>query len=124
MTLYKYHKNITTSHNIPLTFFHRDMDYRTPTKSPRKKLKRLDFSVVQKSDTMFNYAKKQNDDLKAEVKELMKRLLIHGNSDALNDVILKKKRFLKVYDLFLETVKAKKVPLIVLSDFNTPRWEF
>lgn len=66
--------------------------------------------------SMYDYAKSQHDKLKAEMKEFMKRLLVHWKVEHLNDVILEEDPLHKTYDFFLDAVNEKKIPVVVLSD--------
>ncbi|KAL8502879.1 hypothetical protein ACS0TY_021847 [Phlomoides rotata] len=71
---------------------------------------------------MYDYAKQESDDLKAEMKVFMKCLLNYLKEDCLYAVILREPPCLKVFNFFIDATKERKnKSVIVISDSTTTK---
>ncbi|KAL8468535.1 hypothetical protein ACS0TY_031662 [Phlomoides rotata] len=106
------------------------MSYKTPTKNGSRK--RPNDWVPPSPNSlmaMYDHAKNENDELKAEMKVFMKRLLNSWKDDCMYSVILREPPCLKVLDFFLVASEEKRNKseekqnnsVIVISDSTTTK---
>lgn len=72
---------------------------------------------------MYEYLKVQNEEMKSEVFELMKRLIEEVNPRDVSNIILQENPLPKLFDVFEEVMKNRRIPVIVLSDSTARREE-
>ncbi|KAH6781041.1 hypothetical protein C2S52_012278 [Perilla frutescens var. hirtella] len=91
----------------------------TPSKSPKINLNRewqTESPIPEALDILYKNIRKQNDEMKDELKEFMRRLVKGVNPNVVSNFILEDELLIQMYDFFLEASKEVEVSLVVISD--------
>ncbi|KAH6781590.1 hypothetical protein C2S52_001671 [Perilla frutescens var. hirtella] len=67
-------------------------------------------------DILYKNQRKQNDEMKDELKEFMRRLVKEVNPNVVSNILLEDEPLIQMYDFFLEASKEVEVSLVVISD--------
>ncbi|KAH6785717.1 hypothetical protein C2S51_038172 [Perilla frutescens var. frutescens] len=91
----------------------------TPSKSPKINLNKewqAESPTPKALDILYKNQRKQNDEMKDELKEFIRRLVKGVNPNVVSNILLEDEPLIQMYDFFLEASKEVEVSLVVISD--------